>query len=176
MTRKTNMKTWVAAAAVVAASFPAMALAAIHVKLAVDASSSPARLYVTSNDAQCPGGPSDCIQVPKGGSDNLFFDLDNACHADGPDYKLQQFRIAEAPKQWPSPGNPLPAHMAADFGADANSGVIDLSAGTNQLKDDRIKFKDDNSTAYEVFYEIVAVGCSGAGEARLDPSIKNTGR
>lgn len=176
MIKSNFVETWMATAITLAAFFPVVALAAVQVKLAVDESSVPARLYVTSNDAQCPGGPSDCIEVPRGSSDNLFFDLDNACKAGGPAYKLQQFRIAMAQKQWPSGSNPLPDYVASDFGADAYSGIINLYDGNNQLKDDRIKFKDNNEKPYTVFYEILAVACNGGGEARLDPSIRNTGK
>jgi hypothetical protein len=166
----------VAFAALVAVScFPGMAMAA-HVELAVDSTTAPPRLYVILNDSKCPGGADDCIEVARGSSHNLFFDLDNSCKASGPEYKLQQFRIAMSSKNWPTSGNPLPAHVVDDFDADPNTGYVNLAGGDNQLKDERIKLRDMNSSAYEVFYEITAVSCTGNGEIKLDPTIRNTGK
>lgn len=156
--------------------FPALALAAVHVDLAVDTGTTPPSLQVTGNDAQCPAGPLDCIRVSKGDSPNLYFDLAKACQSGGPAYKLAQFRIAMAEKQWPSSSNPLPSDAADDFNADPYSGVVDLASSSNGLSDARIKFKDKNSSAYTVFYEITAKECNGEGEIKLDPSITNTGK
>lgn len=178
MMKKTNTMSYrmLVVVAAVVACFPALALAAIHVDLAVDTTTAPPGLQVIANDAQCPGGALDCIQVSKGDSPNLYFDLAKACQSGGPAYKLAQFRIAMAEKQWPTGSNPLPADAADDFNADPDSGFINLTGGSNELKDDRIKFKDKNSSAYTVFYEITAQECSGDGEIKLDPSIINTGK
>ena len=168
---------WIAGLPLVLGAFiPNLALAAVHVELAVDNTSSPARLYVILNDSQCPGGPADCIEVKKGDSPNLYFDLDDSCKASGPEYQLHQFRIAMQPKAWPSPENPLPAYAAQDFNADPNSGYVDFNAGRNSLKPERMKLKDSNSQAYEVHYEITAIGCNGEEPIRLDPSVRNTGK
>ncbi len=178
MMKETNMMNYrmLVAVAAVVACFPALALAAIHVDLAVDTATAPPSLQVTGNDAKCSGGALDCIQVSKGDSPNLYFDLAKACASGGPAYKLAQFRIAMAEKQWPTSTNPLPADAAEDFNADPNSGFINLTGGSNQLQDARIKFKDKNSSAYTVFYEITAKECNGEGEIKLDPSITNTGK
>ena len=144
MKSRCNRTHWLAVAAMAITCFPVAALAAIQVKLAVNDDSS---LYVSSNPDQCAGGPVDCIDVVKGSSPNIFFDLDKACKNGGPAYRLTQFRIAMASKQWPSPNKPLPQNVASDFYADPNTGVIDLTGGDggrNSLKDDRIKFKDQN--------------------------------
>ncbi len=155
---------------------PAAAQAAIHVDLAVDETTSPASLKVTGNNAQCADGPVDCIDVSKGSSPNLYFDLDRACSSFGPNYRLSQFRIAMTEKGWPTAENPLPDYVAADFNADATTGVVDLGAGSNQLRDYRIKLKDENSKAYDVFYEITATACDGSGTIVLDPTVRNTGK
>lgn len=178
MMKKTNTMNYrmLVVVALAVSCFPALALAAIHVDLAVDSTTAPPSLHVIGNDSQCPGGALDCIQVSKGDSPNLYFDLDKACESGGPAYKLEQFRIAMAEKQWPSSSNPLPADAADDFNADPNSGLVNLAAGSNRLKDARIKFKDKNSSAYTVFYEITARECNGEGEIKLDPSITNTGK
>jgi hypothetical protein len=175
---KTSIKytRWLAVAALTVAWFPAMAVAAIHVKLAVNGNTS---LYVTENDAQCPDGPLDCVEVAKGSSPNLFFELDNACMAGGPEYGLQQIRIAMAAKDWPTSSNPLPQYAVDDFNADPESGVIDLVPGTdneNAQRDNMIKFKDKNSRAYTVYYEITARQCNGGGTIVLDPSVRNGGK
>ena len=175
-----TVKSW-RMAAVIAASmgvscFPGMAMAAVHVELAVDGTTAPPRLYVILNDSKCRGGADDCIEVAKGSSHNLFFDLDDSCKASGPEYRLAQFRIAMNSKDWPTSGNPLPPHVANDFDADPNTGFVNLASGENQLKDERIKLRDKNSSAYEVFYEITAVSCTGSGEIKLDPTIRNGGK
>jgi len=173
-----NSTPWIAVAALAVACFPLAASAAVQVKLAVNDDTS---LYVTSNDSQCAGGPIDCIDVAKGSSPNLFFDLDNACKSGGPAYRLTQIRIAMASKDWPTSTNPLPQYVVDDFYADPNTGVIDLvggDGGNNSLKDDRIKLKDNNqhTNPYTVFYEITAQQCNGTGEIFLDPSVKNGGK
>ena len=171
-----NSTPWMVVAALAAACFPLAAMAAIHVKLAVNNDTS---LYVTANDSQCADGPADCVEVAKGSSPNLFFELDNACQSGGPQYGLEQIRIAMASKDWPTSANPLPQYVADDFNADPNSGVIDLkpdNASDNSQSQNRIKFKDKNSQAYTVFYEITARQCNGSGEIFLDPSVKNGGK
>ena len=80
-----------AALACVFMLLPGFALAAVHVELAVDGTTSPPSLYVILNDSRCPGGPIDCIEVKKGSSPNLLFDLDDSCKAGGPEYRLSQF-------------------------------------------------------------------------------------
>jgi len=167
---------WIAAAALTALCFPLAAMAAIHVKLAVDNDTS---LYVTQNDSQCANEPADCVEVAKGSSPNIFFELDNACQQGGPQYGLQQIRIAMASKDWPTSENPLPGYVADDFDADPTTGVINLipgNASENSQSDDRIKFKDKNSKAYTVFYEITAQQCAGTSTIVLDPSVKNGGK
>lgn len=158
---------------------PAAAYAAIHVKLAVNFDSNPPSLIVVSNDSRCTDGPEDCIEVSRGSSPNIFFDLDKACGEGGPNYELQQIRIAMAEKYWPSGDNPLPQYVADDFYADPYNGVIDLVGGDdgkNSLKGDRIKLKDNNSSAYTVFYEITARQCDGDGFITLDPAVNNNGK
>jgi len=167
-----STKYWLVSIITLTACFPALALAAIHVDLGVSGDA----LFVASNDSRCEDARIDCIAVKKGDEPDLFFDLDKACKSGGPSYKLSQIRIAMASKRWPSPDNPLPANVAADFSADPNTGIIDLSAGNNQLKDDRIKLKDKNSGAYTVYYEIQATSCEGSGAIVLDPAIRNTGK
>jgi hypothetical protein len=153
--------------------FSTMALAAVQVDLEVDGSD----LVVTRNNAQCSGGPKDCIDVEKGSKPNLFFNLRGACGASGPHYKLTAFRIGQQNKVWPTPSNPLPADIAQDFGANAQTGYVNLDEGDNQLRDDKIKFKNKNSSAYSVYYEVTAAHCTDmtAPDIQLDPEIKNRG-
>ncbi len=165
---------------VVIVCYPAAAMAAIHIKLKLNTETNPPTLEVSSNPARCSGGPLDCIQVPKDSWHNLFFELDNACEPEGPQYKLSSFQIAMKDKDWPTASNPLPDFAADDFDADPNSGYINLGAAGNEKSNDRIKFKDKNKGdkdkgPYSVFYEITAKQCNAAGEAKLDPVIKNGG-
>jgi hypothetical protein len=153
-----------------------VAVAAIQVELVVDTSTAPPTLQVVSNSSQCKGGPLDCIEVAKFTKPNIRFLLEDACEPDGPEYKLQQIRIGMVDKVWPTAANPLWDAVASDFNADADTGVIDLTAGKNKLGDDRIKFKNKNSADYMVFYEITAQECTGAGTITLDPRIRNYGK
>ena len=172
MNQTTGIKRIIAGFAILMAWFPAATMAAIHIELDV----ADGALYVSSNSGRCPDGRIDCIAVQKGDEPHLFFDLAKACKRDGPPYKLNRFRIAMKDKHWPTADNPLPANVASDFNADPSTGVVDLTAGENQLKDDRIKLKDRNNSAYTVYYEIQATGCDGSGEIVLDPAIRNTGK
>ena len=161
---------------VVCMCFPAVVTAAIHVELEVSGGTS---LVATANDSQCTDGPIDCIDVVKGSSPNLYFDLDNACKPDGPDYQLVQIRIAMSEKDWPTTSNPLPDDVAEDFYADRDTGIVDLAGGNhgwNDLSKSRIKLKDKNSGAYTVFYEITARQCTGDGTIMLDPMVRNGGK
>ena len=55
--------------ALLAFGFSTLAMAAVQVDLAVQGS----KLVVTGNNAQCSGGPVDCIDVAKATKPNLFF-------------------------------------------------------------------------------------------------------
>lgn len=156
--------------------FPAVAMAAIHIKLKVNTQNNPPTLEVIENDAKCADGKIDCIEVPKGSWHNLFFDLDKACNQDGPQYKLSAFRLAEASKDWPTPAKPLKQAIVDDFDADPTTGYIKWDLSRNSLSESRIKLLDNNADAYSVYYEITATQCVGTGEAKLDPVIKNGGR
>lgn len=151
---------------------------AIQVDLAVDTDVNPPALKVISNSNPCDSGPgnSDCIEVAKGSQPHMYFNLKNACKANGPDYKLTKFRIAEKNKDWPSLQNPMNQEVAKDFCADQNSGYVELRNCRNQRKDDKLKLKNFNMKAVDVFYEITAEPCSGSGDAiYLDPIIRNKG-
>ena len=156
--------------------FSQVAVAAIQIELVVDTSTGTPMLQVVSNTSACAGGPLDCISVAKFTKPNIRFLLEDACEPDGSEYYLQQIRIGMVDKVWPTPANPLWAAVASDFHADADTGVVDLTAGKNKLADDRIKFKNKNSADYMVFYEITAMECAGPGKITLDPRIRNYGK
>ena len=156
-----------------ALGFSTAAMAAIQVDLDVMGS----ELIVTGNNAQCAGGPIECIDVEKGTKPNLFFNLKGACDASGPAYQLTAFRIGIQNKVWPTPSTPLPANIATDFNANPQTGYVDLSQGNNQLTDNKIKLKDKNNSSYSVYYRITATHCTdmSAPKIYLDPEIKNRG-
>jgi len=159
-----------------ALNFSTPAFAAIQVYLEVDAGSGSPALKVKTNDAQCPGGPLNCISVKKGDKPDMFFNLKNACKSGGPAYRLTKFRITEKNKVWPTPSNPMNQKVAKDFCADRNTGYVDFNYCRNQQKDDKLKLKNFNATPATVYYEITAESCSGSGGAiYLDPQIRNTG-
>ena len=147
-----------------------LALGAVNVDLEVQDGA----LVVTKNNAQCPGGPIDCIEVKPGTHPHLFFTLKGACGSTN--YKLTKFRIAEADKQWPSSGNRLNEQIADDFCAVADSGYVHFEICDNDLKNDKMKIKDHNSSVTSVYYEVTAANCSNPEqEIYLDPRIKNGG-
>lgn len=159
--------------ALLAFGFSTLAMAAVQVDLAVQGS----KLVVTGNNAQCSGGPVDCIDVAKATKPNLFFNLPGACGSQGPQFRLAAFRIGMQSKVWPTPANPLPANVAADFAANPRTGYVDLNHDTNQLRNDKMKLKNKNGSAYSVYYDITAAHCTDmtAGDIHLDPEIKNRG-
>jgi hypothetical protein len=156
-----------------ALGFSTLAVAAVQVDLELDGS----RLVVTSNSAQCSGGPIDCIDVKHGTNPHLFFNLRGACGNSGPDYQLAAFRIGMQNKVWPTPAKPLPDHVAQDFNANPQTGYVNLSHGDNQLRPDKIKLKDYNKTAYTVYYDVTVSHCTNmtADDIHLDPQIRNGG-
>ena len=156
-----------------ALGFSTLATAAVQVDLAVNGS----ELVVTGNNAQCVGGPIDCIEVKQGTNPHMFFNLNGACGNNGPAYKLTAFRIGLQNKVWPTSSNPLPSNIARDFGADPNTGYANLGQDDNALRDNKIKLKNHNSSAYMVYYEVTAAHCTDmtAPKIYLDPQIKNGG-
>jgi len=159
----------------IAFCFSLPAVAAVNVELEVDSSATPPVLVVTKNNAQCAGGPIECIEVEQGTNPHMFFTLKKACN--GVDYKLSKFRIAEKNKQWPTPSNPLPLPVSKDFCADRNTGYVDFRYCNNSLADNEMKLKNFNSKAADVFYEVTATHCDNDEEKiYLDPQIKNGGR
>ena len=170
-----NSINWARFAVFLAAiGFSTLAMAAVQVGLQVSGS----KLVVISNNAQCAGGPIDCIDVQKGTKPNLFFNLNGACGNNGPDFKLTAFRIGVQNKVWPTPSTPLPADIAQDFHANPQTGYVDLGYGTNQLSGNKIKLKDNNGSPYSIYYEVTAAHCTDmtAQDIHLDPQIKNGGR
>jgi hypothetical protein len=155
--------------------FSPAAMAATHIELKASPEINPTHLEVVDNDSQCAGGPIDCIEVPAGSGHNMFFDLDKACTADGPNYKLSAFRLAMKHKDWPTSSNPLSADIAGDFAVNPDDGYATWVSGDSTLSDSRIKIKNKNIKAYSVYYEITAVECNGTGEIKLDPVIRNGG-
>lgn len=152
--------------------------AAVQIDLVVDYSNpTDPVLSVISNSKQCKGMGQGCIDIARYSKPNIRFNLEDACESGGPEYKLTGIRIGMVEKVWPTNTNPLPAVVATDFSADINTGVVDLTAGKNKLADDRIKFKNRNSHAYTVFYEISAKHCTDTTkpDIYLDPRIRNTG-
>lgn len=154
--------------------FSATAMAAVNIELEVDNSVTPPILVVTKNNAQCTGGPIDCIEVARGTNPHMFFTLNKACS--GVDYRLSKFRIAEENKQWPTPSSPLSLDVSRDFCADRNTGYVDFRYCDNSLTDKTMKLKNFNSKPADVFYEITATHCTNNEEIYLDPQIKNGGR
>jgi len=147
---------------------------AVNVELKVDDSVSPPVIVVTSNNAQCPGGPLDCIDVKPGSQPHMFFKLPGACN--GVEYKLTKFRIAEQDKKWPTSDNPMDAEIAKDFCVDRNDGKVHFGYCNNQLKDDMMKIKNFNRKRVNLFYEVTAEHCTNTGEeVYLDPEIRNRG-
>jgi len=175
-----NAKSLIAALMLSAACFPQIVWGAIDLELVVNTSSPTPALEVVANSSPCPSNPDlSCIAVPRFSTPNIRFNLEDACQANGPDYKFDSIRITLVEKVWPTAADPLPSTVADDFFADRNTGVIDLvggNGGKNKLTDDRIKFKNKNSNQYTVFYEITAKECAGPGTITLDPSIVNTGK
>jgi hypothetical protein len=151
-----------------------LVLGAVNVDLEVQNNNGSSVLVVTKNNAQCEGGPIDCIEVSEGSQPHLFFSLKGACHST--DYRLTKFRIAERDKQWPTPENPLSAQIAGDFCADANTGYINFVSCDNDVRDAMMKLKNYNRAAATVYYEVTAAGCTNPDdEIYLDPEIRNKG-
>ena len=159
---------------ILAAGCSVNAWSAVNIELEVqDQGGSPA-LVVTKNNAQCPGGPIDCIEVKEGTQPHLYFTLKGGCDSTG--YGLTAFRITQTNKQWPTPANPLKLEIAEDFCADEESGYVDFMACMNELRADKMKLKDFNRFVEDVFYEVTAANCSDpSDEIFLDPQIKNKG-
>jgi hypothetical protein len=129
------------------------------------------------NTSQCAAGPDDCVDVPKGRTPFIIFKLPHACDgtANDPQYRLTGMRITQVDKVWPSSGNSLNSTVATDFGASRFTGKIQFAAGNKT--DRKLKFKNRNSHAYTVFYEITASHCTLPDEddLHLDPEIRNRG-
>jgi hypothetical protein len=150
------------------------ALAAVNIELEVQNRDGSNVLVVTRNNAQCSGGPIDCIEVKEGTQPHMNFTLKGACNS--VDYALTAFRISPVNKQWPTPDKPLKTTTAEDFCADSESGYIDFMACNNSLSDKKMKLKNFNRFTENVFYEITAANCENpAEEIFLDPQIRNKG-
>jgi len=151
-----------------------LASAVVNLELKVNETVSPKVLEVTKNNAQCQGGPIGCIDVKHGTNPHMFFELKKACN--GVDYKLTKFRIRETDEQWPTPQDPMDAARAKDFCADRNTGYVDFRYCKNDLKNSKMKLKNFNKKAGEVYYEVTAASCSNPNDKiYLDPLIRNGG-
>jgi len=171
--------------AMTAMCFSTLTSAAINVNLEVYTAAGgeqALRVAAVGNDSPCGGGSpsnSDCIEVGKGKTPHIFFNLKKACEQDaggnpiGPEYGLTEVRITMVNKVWPSAGNPLNAVVVSDFNANPDTGVVKLK----KKKPWKLKLKNFNSHAYTVFYQITAEHCTdgNADDIHLDPQIRNTG-
>ena len=101
---------------------------AVNVTLEVDESVNPPSLYVVNNNAQCAGGPIDCIEVESGSQPHMMFKLLRACQPGGPLWGLSGFYVMEEEKNWPAP---LDSGTAGEFCANSGTGKVDMnSCGT----------------------------------------------
>ena len=160
--------------------FSTVAIAKVEVILGLDDPDDPTALVITANDSQCDGGILDCIEVAPGKTPYIIFRLPDACGGGGddPQYELVGMRITQVEKVWPTSASPLNGAVASDFKADAETGEIDFGNGKNKQTKKKLKFKNRNSHAYTVFYEITATHCDSASDAddiHLDPEIRNRG-
>lgn len=145
---------------------------AVVVTLDVDENSDPPTLYVSNNNAQCSGGPADCIEVARGSQPHMFFKLNRACQPGGTEYGLKGFYITANPKVWPGQLSP---EIASDFCADPGTGEVNLSSCGNNQNDGMLKIKNFNRQETTVYYMIIAEHCSSGQEITLDPEIRNRG-
>jgi hypothetical protein len=176
-----NSMNWVRFAILTGAlGFSTSVISAVNVELALDNPKDPTVLVITKNSSQCDGTILECIQVALNTNPHLFFELKNACKVGGPQYKLSSFRVTQVNKVWPTKANPLNSWVANDFYADPITGLVDFSAGNNELKADgsKMKLKNFNSHEYTVFYKISAKHCTDPtkDDIFLDPAIRNKGK
>jgi hypothetical protein len=176
----TNIKNWMLFAVLLGLLlFSTTATAKIEVVLGLDDPEDPTALEIITNNSKCDGAILDCIDVPPGNSPFIFFRLPNACGSgdDDPQYQLTSMRITLVEKIWPTVTSPLYSEVADDFKADPNTGYIDFGKGNNEKRKHKLKFKNDNSRAYTVFYEIAAKHCTDGSKPKiyLDPEIRNKG-
>jgi hypothetical protein len=159
--------------------FSTVAIAKVEVELGLDDPEDPTALEIISNDSKCEGAILDCIDVTAGSSPFIFFRLPDACGTGGgdPQYKLSRMRITLIEKIWPTTAIPLYDEVADDFKADPDTGYIDFNNGNNKKRKHKLKFKNDNSHAYTVFFEIEAKHCTDNTKPALflDPEIRNKG-
>jgi len=147
---------------------------AVNVTLEVDDSVDPPVLVVINNNAQCPGGPIDCIEVPRGQQPHMFFKLNKACQPGGSEWGLSRFYVMEYEKSWPAP---VDSAIADEFCANPGTGEVNLNSCGNQVKDNQLKIKNYNRTEGSVYYMIEAQHCTDSGRPPigLDPEIRNRG-
>lgn len=150
------------------------AFSAVNIELEVQTQNGSRVLVVTKNNARCPDGPIDCVEVKAGTQPHMYFTLKGACKS--VDYALTAFRIGTVDKEWPTPAKPLKTRTAEDFCAGAESGYVDFMACRNSLSDKKMKLKNFNRFEESVFYEVTAANCKNpADEIYLDPQIRNKG-
>jgi len=157
--------------------FPLMLSAnvfAVVVNLDVDESQDPPTLYVSNNNAQCRGGPVDCIEVTRGSQPHMFFKLNKACQPGGSNWRLSRFYVMKHEKHWPAP---LTTEIANEFCADPNTGEVNMNRCDNKAKNNQIKIKNYNRKEGTVYYMVEAEHCTDTGRRPigLDPEIRNKG-
>ncbi|MDH3787426.1 MAG: hypothetical protein OES53_02570 [Xanthomonadales bacterium] len=147
---------------------------AVNVTLEVDESVNPPSLYVVNNNAQCAGGPIDCIEVESGSQPHMMFKLLRACQPGGPLWGLSGFYVMEEEKNWPAP---LDSGTAGEFCANSGTGKVDMNSCGNNQRDDQLKIKNYNRTPGTVYYMVEAKHCTDSGRSpiHLDPEIRNRG-
>jgi len=148
--------------------------AAVNVALEVDDSVNPPVLVVVNNNARCPGGPIDCIEVQSGEQPHMFFSLNRACQPGGSEWGLSRFYVMEYEKTWPAP---LTTEVADEFCANPDTGEVYLSRCQNQARDNQLKIKNFNRSEGSVYYMVEAQHCTDPGRRPigLDPEIRNRG-
>jgi hypothetical protein len=150
------------------------AWAAVNVTLEVDDSVNPPQLVVVNNNAQCSGGPIDCIEVAHGDQPHMFFRLNRACQPGGPEWGLSRFYVMQYEKNWPAA---LPSDIAQEFCANERTGEVSSSRCDNQARDNQLQIKNYNRSSRSVYYMVEAKHCTDSSRAPigLDPEIRNRG-
>ena len=125
------------------------------------------------DNSECPASPQDkgCIEVLRGKSPMISWELDSASNQD---WKLTRLQFSNDGQHWGD--NPLQDCTMVAFGLKDNDKVTGIASTASVVANGRLlKIRDINREACTTYYKLFAEPRDGGAEINSDPVIKNRG-
>ena len=127
------------------------------------------------DNSECPASPQDkgCIEVLRGNSPMISWELDSASNQD---WKLTKLQFSPDGQHWGDANYKLDSCTAEAFGLSEAERISGIASSAEVVANGRLlKIRDTNRGACTTYYKLFAEPRAGGAEINSDPVIKNRG-